>query len=111
MHFERSHSGIPDINPETHRLLIHGLVKRPLVFTLESLSRYPREQRVTFCRKARSPWEQAAVIQLGDDADDCLRRASWLLQDGNMAVAVRLAAVSDVPLLYWTAAAWAFLCR
>src|ERR1700751_4139701 len=29
-HFERSHSGIPDINPDTHRLLIHGLVKRPL---------------------------------------------------------------------------------
>src|SRR6516165_5980028 len=48
LHFERSHSGIPDINPETHRLLIHGLVKRPLVFTLESLSRYPREQRITF---------------------------------------------------------------
>jgi sulfane dehydrogenase subunit SoxC len=48
LHFERSHSGIPDINPETHRLLIHGLVKRPLVFTLERLSRYPREQRITF---------------------------------------------------------------
>jgi sulfane dehydrogenase subunit SoxC len=39
VHFERSHSGIPDINPDTHRLLIHGLVKRPLVFTLESLGR------------------------------------------------------------------------
>src|SRR6185369_2649655 len=48
LHFERHHSGIPDINPETHRLLIHGLVKRPLVYTLETLSRYPREQRITF---------------------------------------------------------------
>jgi sulfane dehydrogenase subunit SoxC len=48
VHFERSHSGIPDIDPETHRLLIHGLVKRPLVFTLESLGRYPRESRVAF---------------------------------------------------------------
>src|SRR5437660_2388339 len=48
VHFERSHSGIPDINPDTHRLLIHGLVKRPLVFTLESLGRYPRESRVAF---------------------------------------------------------------
>src|SRR4030081_914148 len=48
VHFERSHSGIPDINPDTHRLLIHGLVKRPLVFTLESLGRYPREARVAF---------------------------------------------------------------
>jgi sulfane dehydrogenase subunit SoxC len=48
VHFERSHSGIPDINPDTHRLLIHGLVKRPLTFTLESLERYPRESRVSF---------------------------------------------------------------
>src|ERR1700751_1973084 len=48
VHFERSHSGIPDINPDAHRLLIHGLVKRPLVFTLESLERYPRESRVSF---------------------------------------------------------------
>jgi sulfane dehydrogenase subunit SoxC len=48
VHFERSHSGIPDINPDTHRLLIHGLVKRPLVFTVESLERYPRESRVAF---------------------------------------------------------------
>ena len=48
VHFERSHSGIPDINPDTHRLLIHGLVKRPLIFTLESLERYPRESRVAF---------------------------------------------------------------
>jgi sulfane dehydrogenase subunit SoxC len=48
LHFERSHSGIPDINPDAHRLLIHGLVQRPLIFTLESLARYPRESRVTF---------------------------------------------------------------
>src|SRR3954454_3084626 len=48
VHFERSHSGIPDINPDSHRLLIHGLVKRPLIFTVESLGRYPRESRVAF---------------------------------------------------------------
>src|SRR5215468_11849479 len=34
LHFERSHSGIPDIDPDQHRLVIHGLVRRPLVFTL-----------------------------------------------------------------------------
>src|SRR5438067_2681793 len=48
VHFERSHSGIPDINPETHRLVIHGLVKRPLIFTLEALARYPMESRIAF---------------------------------------------------------------
>jgi sulfane dehydrogenase subunit SoxC len=48
LHFERSHSGIPDIDPDAHRLLIHGLLKRPLVFTLDMLSRYPMESRIAF---------------------------------------------------------------
>ncbi len=48
LHFERHHGGIPDINPDAHRLLIHGLVKRPLVFTLEALMRYPMESRIAF---------------------------------------------------------------
>jgi sulfane dehydrogenase subunit SoxC len=48
LHFERHHSGIPDIDPETHRLLIHGLVKRPLVFSLEALARYPLVSRIAF---------------------------------------------------------------
>jgi sulfane dehydrogenase subunit SoxC len=48
LHFERHHSGIPDIDPDAHRLLIHGLVKRPLVFTLEALARYPMVSRIAF---------------------------------------------------------------
>jgi sulfane dehydrogenase subunit SoxC len=48
LHFERHHSGIPDIDPVRHRLLIHGLVKRPLVFTLETLARYRMESRIAF---------------------------------------------------------------
>src|SRR5215471_3620590 len=48
LHFDRSHSGTPDIDPDQHRLLIHGLVKRPLVFTLDALARYPRESRIAF---------------------------------------------------------------
>ncbi len=48
LHYERSHSGIPDINPDTHRVVIHGLVKRPLMFTVEDLSRYPLTSRIAF---------------------------------------------------------------
>jgi sulfane dehydrogenase subunit SoxC len=48
LHYERSHSGTPDIDPDQHRLLIHGLVRRPLVFTLDALSRYPRTSRIAF---------------------------------------------------------------
>ena len=48
LHFERSHSGIPDIDPDRHRVVIHGLVNRPLVFTLEALHRYPMTSRIAF---------------------------------------------------------------
>ena len=48
LHFTIVHSGIPDIDPDGHRLVIHGLVKRPLVFTLDTLSRYPMVSRFSF---------------------------------------------------------------
>ncbi|MEQ8204805.1 MAG: sulfite dehydrogenase, partial [Woeseia sp.] len=48
LHFERHHSGIPDIDPAQHRLYITGLVKRPLSFSLESLLRYPTVSRIQF---------------------------------------------------------------
>ena len=48
LHFERSHSGVPDIDPERHRVLVHGLVQRPLIFTIDALLRYPMVSRVHF---------------------------------------------------------------
>jgi sulfane dehydrogenase subunit SoxC len=48
LHFERHHSGVPDIDPSAHRLLVHGLVRRPLVFTMDALLRYPMVSRIQF---------------------------------------------------------------
>jgi sulfane dehydrogenase subunit SoxC len=48
LHFERHHSGIPEINPDEHRFLIHGLVDRPLVFDMDMLSRYPMISKIHF---------------------------------------------------------------
>ena len=48
LHFERHHSGVPDIDPEQHRLLIHGMVKRPLIFSMDALMRYPMVSRIHF---------------------------------------------------------------
>ena len=48
LHFERHHSGVPDIPPGEHRLLIHGLVDRPLFFDLDALSRYPLVSHIHF---------------------------------------------------------------
>src|SRR5262247_153010 len=48
LHFERHHSGVPEIDPAQHRLLIHGLVQRPLIFTVDALLRYPMVSRLYF---------------------------------------------------------------
>ncbi|MYH33027.1 MAG: sulfite dehydrogenase [Gammaproteobacteria bacterium] len=48
LHFERHHSGIPDIDPDRHRLLIHGMVDRALFFDMDALSRYPMVSRIQF---------------------------------------------------------------
>jgi sulfane dehydrogenase subunit SoxC len=48
LHFERAHDGIPDIDPDAHQLVIHGLVKRALSFNIDTLSRYPMVSRVAF---------------------------------------------------------------
>jgi sulfane dehydrogenase subunit SoxC len=46
--FSISHSGLPDIDPAQHKLIIHGLVRQPMVYTVESLSRYPMVTRMHF---------------------------------------------------------------
>jgi len=48
LHFERHHNGIPDLDPDTHQVLIHGLVERPLLFSIDALSRYPLVSRIQF---------------------------------------------------------------
>ena len=48
LHFERHHNGVPQIDPDRHELLIHGLVRRPLTFSLASLLQYPMETHVRF---------------------------------------------------------------
>src|SRR5579863_5458513 len=40
LHFERHHSGVPDIDPRRHRLMIHGMVERSLVFTVDEVRRF-----------------------------------------------------------------------
>ena len=48
VHFERHHSGMPEVDPAQHRLMIHGLVARPLVFTMDELMRFPSVSRMHF---------------------------------------------------------------
>lgn len=46
--FERHHGGAPQIDPDQHRLVVHGLVDRPLAFTMEDLVRFPSVSKIHF---------------------------------------------------------------
>ena len=48
LHFERHHNGVPDIDPSRHELFIHGMVRRPLAFSVDALQRYPLESQIHF---------------------------------------------------------------
>ncbi|MBE7170807.1 MAG: sulfite dehydrogenase [Williamsia sp.] len=48
LHFERHHGGVPAIDPERYELLIHGMVDRPLKFSLRDLKRFPSVSRIAF---------------------------------------------------------------
>jgi sulfane dehydrogenase subunit SoxC len=48
LHFERHHAGVPAIDPDRYELLIHGMVDRPMTFTLDDLKRFPAESRLCF---------------------------------------------------------------
>jgi DMSO/TMAO reductase YedYZ molybdopterin-dependent catalytic subunit len=50
LHYTATHRGafVPDIDPLAHRLMIHGMVDRPLIFTLDELKRLPYVSRIHF---------------------------------------------------------------
>lgn len=102
--FERHHSGIAEVEPGDHRLMIHGMVERPLIFTMGDLLRFPRESHVYFLECAANTgmeWRGAQLdgVQFTHGMLHCveyvgvpLRRllaeaglragASWLLVEG-----------------------------
>lgn len=57
LHYERSHSGVPDIDPAKHRLLVHGMVRKPLVLGVEDLKAMPSISRVVFIECTGNGWE------------------------------------------------------
>lgn len=48
LHYERHHAGVPEVDPKNYSLLIHGMVERPMMFTLADLKRFPAVSRVCF---------------------------------------------------------------
>jgi sulfane dehydrogenase subunit SoxC len=57
LHYERSHSGVPDLDPAKHRLLIHGMTKKALVLTVDDIMAMPSVSRIHFIECTGNGWE------------------------------------------------------
>ncbi len=92
--FERHHAGIPDIDPATHKLVIHGMVKQPLVFSMDDLLRYPSVSKFYFMEcsgNTLTDWTKAAstTVQQTHGLLSCAQwtgvPVSWLLDEAGVA--------------------------
>ena len=91
--FERHHDGTPDIDPAKHRLVIHGMVKQPLEFTMEDLLRYPSVSKFYFLEcsgNGLTDWLKAAstTVQQTHGLLSCAQwtgiPVSWLLDEAGL---------------------------
>ncbi|MGE3856962.1 MAG: sulfite dehydrogenase [Dehalococcoidia bacterium] len=47
-HFQRNHAGTAIIDPAEHQVLVHGMVDRPKVYTMDDIKRFPRRTEIRF---------------------------------------------------------------
>ena len=75
--FERHHGGVPAIDPAQHRLMLHGLVDRPLVFTMEEIRRFPSQSRIHFIECSGNPVYTKTYGKTASDLVGLVSCAEW----------------------------------
>jgi len=74
--YERHHGGVPAIDPAQHRLMVHGLVERPLIFTVDDLRRFPSVSRIHFLECSGNP-SFTAYGKTAAEANGLVSCAEW----------------------------------
>ncbi|MEP6733680.1 MAG: sulfite dehydrogenase [bacterium] len=80
LHFQRHHNGIALIDPAKYSLTIHGLVERPLTFTLDDLKRFPAETQTYFIECAgngRAAYRTPKPEMTPQDVDGMTSNSEW----------------------------------
>ncbi|MGD1092338.1 MAG: sulfite dehydrogenase [Bryobacteraceae bacterium] len=77
LHFERHHAGVPDIDPSRHRLLIHGLVDRPLILTMDEIKRFPSVSRIHFMECSGNGFRARATAKTVQEGHGLVSCAEW----------------------------------
>ena len=75
--YERHHGGVPTIDPAQHRLMLHGLVERPLIFTMDDLRRFPSESRIHFLECSGNPGYSKPYGKTASDLVGLVSCAEW----------------------------------
>jgi sulfane dehydrogenase subunit SoxC len=75
--YERHHGGVPTIDPQQHRLMLHGLVDKPLIFTMEDIRRFPSESRIHFIECSGNPVYTKPYGKTASDIAGLLSCAEW----------------------------------
>ena len=75
--YERHHGGIPAIDPATHRLALHGLVKTPLLFTVDELRRFPSVTKIHFLECSGNPSYKKPYGKTASDIMGLVSCAEW----------------------------------
>lgn len=63
--YEVHYGGIPAVDPAEHRLLVHGLVERPTLFTIDDLKRFPSVSRKVFLECSGNSFAEWQMVDLG----------------------------------------------
>jgi len=77
LHYERHHGGIPDINPAEHRLMVFGLVDKPMIFTVDDLRRFPSVSQVHFLECSGNQSFSSAGRETAGDVMGLVSCAEW----------------------------------
>jgi sulfane dehydrogenase subunit SoxC len=79
LHYERHHAGVPAIDPAQHRLIIHGLVDRPMIFTMQEILRFPQVSRMHFleCSGNTQNWGKPSPKLTVQDTHGLLSCCEW----------------------------------
>ena len=75
--YERHHAGVPTIDPAQHRLMLHGLVERPMIFTVDNIKRFPSVSRIHFLECSGNPGYKKPYGRTASDLVGLLSCAEW----------------------------------
>jgi sulfane dehydrogenase subunit SoxC len=78
--YERTLAGVPQIDPAQHRLMVHGMVERPTIFTMPDLKRFPAVSVIHFLEcsgNSGSQWKESTLKPTAQEAHGLVSCTEW----------------------------------